>query len=174
MQQKYQVERYRISGNSSHGLIFINQEQIINLEKYGWLTLIDSIYQTNRYDYHLFTLYICNGLGCWDVGAHFFVNKEDSITIAEALKIIRRFARSWRPRYILQNQSSVEENSIRLAFLGLKNGEQECDVIYCTVHLVRTWMNKIYCEKTRQMMMQAIYKRTKIGCEALIQQAITE
>ncbi|RIB24864.1 hypothetical protein C2G38_2167451 [Gigaspora rosea] len=165
-EQKYKVERYSISHNSSHGLIFINQSQIKNLEKFGWLTLIDSTHKTNKYDYCLFTLYIRNGYRCWDIRAHFFVNKEDSITVAEALKRIRRFAQHWKP--------SIEESSVRIAFPGLENDEQECAVIYCTVHLARTWMSRIYDNNTRQKMMRAVYKRTRIGCEALIQQAINE
>ncbi|RHZ85353.1 hypothetical protein Glove_66g168 [Diversispora epigaea] len=173
-QKKYRVERYMISNKFTHGFVFIHQKQIENLEKYGWLTLIDSTHKTNRYDYRLFTLYIRNGYSCWDVGAHFFVSNEDSDTIAEALKIIQKFAPHWKPRYFLQDQSNVEANSIKLAFPGLRNGEQECDTIFCTVHLLRTWMSKIYDVKTRQKMIQAMYKRTKIGCEAFIQQAIDE
>jgi transposase-like protein len=61
-----------------------------------------------------------------------------------------------------------------MAFPGLKNGEQECDIIFCTVHIMRTWMNKIYDKKTRQKMTHAMHKRTKIGCEDLVQQAINE
>jgi hypothetical protein len=61
-----------------------------------------------------------------------------------------------------------------LAFPGLKNGEQECDVIYCTVHIMRTWMRRIYDTKTRQKMISAMYKRTRIGCEELIKQAIDD
>ncbi|RHZ77859.1 hypothetical protein Glove_170g31 [Diversispora epigaea] len=102
-QQKYQVERYMISNKFTHGFVFIHQKQIENLEKYGWLTLIDSTHKTNRYDYRLFTLYIRNGYSCWDVGAHFFVSNENSDTIAEALKIIRQFAPHWKPRYFLQD-----------------------------------------------------------------------
>uniref|UniRef100_U9T134 FAR1 domain-containing protein n=1 Tax=Rhizophagus irregularis (strain DAOM 181602 / DAOM 197198 / MUCL 43194) TaxID=747089 RepID=U9T134_RHIID len=73
-----------------------------NLEQHGWLTLIDSTHKTN--------------------------SKEDSVTIAEGLKIVRRFARHWSPRYFLSDQSNIESNSIRMAFPGLKNGEQDCDV----------------------------------------------
>ncbi|RHZ57425.1 hypothetical protein Glove_388g20 [Diversispora epigaea] len=172
--QKYLVERYMISHKSTHDFVFMHPNQIKNLEKYGWLTLIDSTHKTNRYDYRLFTLYIRNEFGCWDVGAHFFVSNEDSDTVAEALKTIRRFAVHWKPRYFLQDQSNVEANGIKMAFPGLKNGEQECDTIFCTVYLVRTWMSKIYEVKTRQKMIQAMHKWTRIGCEALIQQAIEE
>ncbi|RHZ87037.1 hypothetical protein Glove_41g138 [Diversispora epigaea] len=100
----------------------------------------------------VYLLYIFGTDGCWDVGAHFFVSSEDSDTISEALKIVRRFALHWKPRYFLQDQSNVEENSIKLAFPGLKNGE----TIFCTVHLLRTWMNKIYDVNTRKKMIQAM------------------
>ena len=136
----------------TYSFAFVHPNQIENLEKYGWLTLIDSTHKTNRYDYRLFTLYIRNSYGCWDVGAHFFISNKNFDTIAKALIIIRQFAPHWRPRYILQDQSNTETNSIKLAFPGLKNGEQECDTLICTVHLVRTWMSKIYDVKTRQKM----------------------
>ncbi|GBB95980.1 hypothetical protein RclHR1_02660001, partial [Rhizophagus clarus] len=102
------------------------------------------------------------------------LNKEDSVTIAKGLKIARRFAHHWSPRYFLSDQSNIESNSIRMAFPGLKNGEQDCDIIFCTVYIMRTWMNKIYDKKTRQKMIHAMHKRTKIGCKDLVQQAINE
>ncbi|RHZ58975.1 hypothetical protein Glove_366g25 [Diversispora epigaea] len=173
-QHKYYIERFFISHKSTNGFVFIHPNQIPNLEKFGWLSLIDSTHKTNRYDYRLFTLYIRNGYGCWDVGAHFFVSNEDSDTISEALKIVRRFVRNWKPRYFLQDQSNIEEKSIKLVFPGLINGEQECEVIFCTVHLQRTWMHKIYEVNTRKKMTQAMYKWTRIGCKALIREAIDQ
>ncbi|RHZ62902.1 hypothetical protein Glove_334g80 [Diversispora epigaea] len=136
--KEYAVEKMDLSTSSAQGFVFIHPNHIENLEKFGWLILIDSTHKTNQYDYRLFTLYICNGYGCWDVGAHFFVSNEDSDTISEALKIVQRFAVRWKPRYFLQDQSNAEENSIKLAFPGLKNGEQECEVIFCTIHLLWT------------------------------------
>ncbi len=85
----------------------------------------------------MFTLYICDNFGCWDVGVHFFVSNEDSNTVAKALKIICQFGCNWKPRYFLADQSNVEANSIAIAFSGLQKGEQECNVIFCTVHVVR-------------------------------------
>ncbi|RHZ61250.1 hypothetical protein Glove_349g34 [Diversispora epigaea] len=32
--------------------------------------------------------------------------------------------------------SNTKENNIKLVFSDLKNGEQECEVIFCTVHLL--------------------------------------
>ena len=132
--QGYQVERYETS-QSTHGFVFVNPDQVTKLERHGWLTLIDSTHKTNRYDWHLFTLYIRDRYGCWDVGAHFFVSNEDSNTVAKALKTIRQFGRRWKPRYFLADQSNVEAKSIAMAFPGIQKGEQECDVIFCTVHI---------------------------------------
>ncbi|PKY61079.1 hypothetical protein RhiirA4_431576 [Rhizophagus irregularis] len=111
--EEYLVNYYEIPHLSTYGFVFIHPDHIKNLEQHGWLTLIDSTHKTNKYDCHLFTLYIRNYYGCWDVGAHFFVSNENSDTVAEGLKIIRRFARHWNPRYFLSNQSNIESNSIK-------------------------------------------------------------
>ncbi|CAB4379012.1 unnamed protein product [Rhizophagus irregularis] len=154
--QGYLVERYEVIHKPTSGFVFIHPNQINNLEQYGWLTLIDSTHKTNRYDFRLFTLHIRNTYGCWNVEAHFF------------------FGNRWKPRYFLADQSHVEANSIKIAFPGLKYGEQECDIIFYTVHVMRTWMSKIYDSKTRQKMIYAMHKITKVGCESIIQQAIDE
>ncbi|RHZ57876.1 hypothetical protein Glove_382g50 [Diversispora epigaea] len=170
----YQVELYETHHQSTRGFVFAQSKQLEKLQRYGWLTLIDSTHKTNKYDWRLFTLYIRDGYGCWDVGAHFFVSKEDSDTVAEALIITRRFCSSWKSRYFLADQSSIEAKSIVTAFPGLQKGEQKCTVIFCTVHVMRTWMSKIYDSKTRSEMIQAMHKRTKIGCEMLVQESIND
>ncbi|RHZ85314.1 hypothetical protein Glove_67g30 [Diversispora epigaea] len=133
-----------------------------------------STHKTNKHDWRLFTLYIRDSYNCWDVGAHFFVSNEDSDTIAEALKIIRNICKNWIPGYVLMDQSNIEANSIKKVFPGLKAGENECRIILCTVHIVRTWIAKIYEKKTREIMIGAMHKRTKIGCEQFIQNAIQQ
>ena len=117
-------------------------------------------------------MYVRDTYDCWDIGAHFFVEKEDSNTVLDALKIIKKFGSRWKPRYILADQSHVEANSVAKAFPGLLGGEQECAVIFCTVHVMRVWMNKIYETKARGKMIQAIHKTTKIRCDDLIKEAI--
>ncbi|KAG0335678.1 hypothetical protein BG000_007329 [Podila horticola] len=37
---------------------------------------------------------------------------------------------------------------------------------------MRTWMRKIYCPKTRNTMILAMHKRTRLGCEDVIKKAI--
>src|SRR6185369_16891224 len=135
-------------------------KQLEKLRCHGWLTLMDSTHKTNKHDWRLFTLYVRNGYGCWNVGAHFFVSDENSETIAEALRIIRKKCPRWIPRYFLLDQSSTEANSIKQVFPGLSGGEQECEIFLCTVHVMRTWISKIYDKKTRETMVLAMHKRT--------------
>jgi hypothetical protein len=116
-------------------------------------------------------LYVRDTYGCWNIGAHFFVSSEDSDTVAEALKKIRSYCR-WFSRYILSDQSSVEFKSIKIVFSGVNASEQECEVLLCVVHVMRTWMSKIHEKKTRDVMITVMHKRTKIGCKKLIQNAI--
>ncbi|CAB4431785.1 unnamed protein product [Rhizophagus irregularis] len=49
--QGYLVERYEVIHKPTSGFVLIYPNQINNLEQYGWLTLIDSTYKTNRYDF---------------------------------------------------------------------------------------------------------------------------
>ena len=171
MEKGYHVENYNVSHKSTKGIVFAHPEQLKKLQHHGWLTLIDSTHKTNRYDWRLFTLYIRDTYGCWNIGAHFFVSSEDGDTISKALTIIRSYCH-WSPRYVLMDQSSIEAKSIKKAFPGINAGEQECEVILCTVHVMRTWMSKIYEKETRNIMIAAMHKRIKIGCENLIQDAI--
>src|SRR2546423_7476657 len=117
VEKNYRVEKF--TAQKSQGFCFANSEQLKNLVHYGWLTLIDSTHNTNKHDWHLFTLYIRDGCGCWNVGGHFFVSRENSETVTAALKTIRTFAPRWSPRYMLLDQSSVEANSIAATFPGL-------------------------------------------------------
>src|SRR2546423_15472975 len=73
---------------------------------------------------------------------------------------------------MLLDQSSIEANGIAAAFPSLCAGEQECDVILCTVHVVRTWIKNIYHGPTLDKMTQAMHKKTQIGCKAMVEDAI--
>jgi hypothetical protein len=76
------------------------------------------------------------------------------------------------PHYILSDHSNIEAKSIKKTFPGIAAGEQECQVLICVVHVMRTWMQKIHEKKTWDTMIVAMHKRTKIGCESLVQNAI--
>ena len=172
--QGYQVNHFHVSSHSTQGLVFVHPAQLTKLRNHGWLTLVDSTHKTNKYDWRLFTLYIRDIYGCWDVGAHFFVSREDGDTVAEAIKIVRSNCRHWMPRYVLMDQSNIEANAFKKAFPGLQAGEQECETIFCTVHTMRTWMRRIYEKTVRDKMVMAMHKTTKIGCERLVAEAINQ
>ncbi|CAG8530523.1 7486_t:CDS:2, partial [Cetraspora pellucida] len=123
----YQVESYKTHCQSISSFVFAQPKQLKKLQWYGWLTLIDSTHKTNKYDWRLFTLFVRDGYGCWNIGGHFFVSNENSDNVAEALVIIRRFCRTWKPRYFLADQSSIEAKCNVKVFPGLTKGEQECD-----------------------------------------------
>ena len=73
---------------------------------------------------------------------------------------------------MLLDQNSVEANSIAATFPSLFAGKQECNVILCTVHVVRTWIKNIYHGPTLDRMTQAMHKKTQIRCNAMVQDAI--
>ncbi|PKY48699.1 hypothetical protein RhiirA4_464361 [Rhizophagus irregularis] len=145
-EQGYLIESYCVSKRSTKGIVFAHPDQLKKLERHGWLTLMDSTHKTNR--------------------------NEDADTVAEALIIIRNKYCRWSPRYILSDHSNIEAKSIAKSFPGIAAGEQECQVLLCVVHVMRTWMQRIHEKKTRDIMIAAMHKRTKVGCESLVQDAI--
>ncbi|RHZ89850.1 hypothetical protein Glove_9g317 [Diversispora epigaea] len=124
IEKGYRVESYYVSHQSTKGIVFAHPKQLEKLQHHGWLTLIDSTHKTNKYDWRLFSLYVRDTYGCWDVGAHFYVSNEDCDTISQALKIVRSYC-NWSPRYILSDQSSIEAKGIKKAFPGISAGEQD-------------------------------------------------
>ena len=91
IEKGYQVENYSVfyqSAKTTKGIVFAHPKQLEKLQRHGWLILIDSTHKTNKYNWRLFTLYVRDIYGCWNIGAHFFVNNEDCDTVSEALKII--------------------------------------------------------------------------------------
>ncbi|CAB4374747.1 unnamed protein product [Rhizophagus irregularis] len=154
----YRVENYHVfhrstkSIKSTKGIVFAHPTQLEKLRSHEWLTLIDSTHKTNKYNWRLFTLYVRDTYGCWNVGAHFFVSNKDCDTVSEA----------------------IEAKAIKKAFPRISAGEQKCEVILCVIHVTRTWMTKIYEKQTRDVMNAAMHKKTKIGSEKLVQDAIND
>ena len=55
-EQGYFVKNYHVSQRSTKVVVFAHPDQLKKLECHGWLTLMDSIHKTNRYNWRLFTL----------------------------------------------------------------------------------------------------------------------
>ena len=74
--------------------------------------------------------------------------------------------------YFIIDDSSTEAKGILDAFPGLSAGENIVRIYYCKVHLMRTVMRHLSKEKTcYHLMLQAMNKNTKIGCEAILEEA---
>lgn len=171
-EQGFKCVEFSASVKSYKGFSFARSHQLEKLSRHGWLVLMDSTHNTNKWGWQLFTLYLRDGHGCWDVGGHFFLAGENSTSVAKGLRAIREMVPEWQPRHMLIDQSSVESNGIMEAFPGLEHGEQQCSILWCSVHVMRTWLRRISQDAVRNKMLLAMHKQTKIGCEQTVQQAL--
>ena len=67
VEKGYRVESYYVphqSTKSTKGIVFAHPKQLEKLQRHGWLTLIDSTHKTNKYDWHLFMLYVRDTYRC--------------------------------------------------------------------------------------------------------------
>ena len=108
------------------------------------LSLMDSTHKTNYLGWYLFTIMVRNDTGSFRPCAHFLTSNKDSLTIAKCLHRIKRWCRkAWNPRYYITDDSPAEQLAVKLAFRGLKEGEQEVTHLHCRVHLERTLERRI-------------------------------
>ncbi|KAI9100441.1 hypothetical protein DFS34DRAFT_614592 [Phlyctochytrium arcticum] len=117
-------------------------------------------------------------LACWLPAAQFFVNKENGSAVAMGLEQVRQMVVEvcgveWQPRNIQIDQSNIEKSGVKQVFPGMFAGEEEVQVRYCKVHVVRTLMRRISKHKpTFSKVLQALNKTTMIGATAMLREAI--
>ena len=76
-------------------------------------------------------------------------------------------------RYFIVDLSSIEENAINRTFRGLVAGEQEVGVFYCSWYSRQALQPNLGSYgKGYELMLQAMYKFTRMGCEQLVEEAI--
>ncbi|RUS12482.1 hypothetical protein BC937DRAFT_87775, partial [Endogone sp. FLAS-F59071] len=127
---------------------------------------MDSTHKTNKHSWKLYTLMGRNSFGSWLPGGHFFISNEEQHIIASGLQIIKYWAKTWQPRYFLIDQSAIEEKAINNTFHGLIAGEQIVDILYCTWHIRQTLQRRLGSfGKSYALMLQAMYKHTRPGCD---------
>src|SRR6185437_15113906 len=56
-----------------------------------------------------------------------------------------------------------------IAFPGFQQDKQEYKILFCIIYVMQTWLNKIYDPETRNKMIQAMHKQTKISCKLFVQ-----
>ncbi len=155
------------------------------------LVLMDSTHDINKYKFKLTTLYTRNNYGVWLPGAQFFIKTENSQMVTRGnflvftayiycligLNIIRKFVKEaglqWYPMYFVIDQSATEAKSIRDCFRGILEGEVEIKIFYCRVHLIRTLTRRIKSKAVRTIMIKAMDKVSKLGCEQALKEAMS-
>ena len=61
--------------------------------------------------------------GSWLSGGH-FVSGEEQVIVSKGLLALKRWARTWVPRYLIIDLSSIEENAVSHAFPGLQQASK--------------------------------------------------
>ena len=117
-----------------------------------------------------------NEYNIWIPTAHLVVERENGEIIAKGLKHIKKWWKgSWNPRYVLTDDSVIEQRAIRLAFLGLSAGEQEVEHLLCSVHSNRTLLRPLGSTANKpiyHLLKHAIYCVTKIKNRELYDEAV--
>ena len=156
------------------GFALANQDNLNALQSSGHLVIMDLTHKTNKHDWKLYTLLVRNSFGSWLPGGHFFVSAKEQNIVAKGLQVLKHWVITWRPRYFLIDQSAIEERAINQIFPGIIAGKQNIGIFYCTWHCQRTLQRNLESYgKGYELMLQAMYKTTRIGCEQVIQEAIT-
>lgn len=90
-------------------------------------------------------------------------------------KLIICIIGKWQPRYVLTDDSAIEQSAVRKAFPGLSAGEQEVSHLLCTVHSHRTLQRRFASEALKpicQTLRHAMYVYTRPRCQDLCMEAI--
>ncbi|XP_033730681.1 uncharacterized protein LOC117320120 [Pecten maximus] len=103
------------------------------LQRYGKeLVYVDATYRTTKYALPLF--FVCVQTNCgYSVVASFVLEKEDSTSIAEALRIIQENNLQWTCGSYMIDFSEVEANAISRVF-------PEANIFICDFHRKQAWL----------------------------------
>jgi hypothetical protein len=155
------------------GLCFAHPTRLQVLKKRGYLTQFDSTHKTNPWGNNMFTFLVRNEQGIWIPGAHCVVERENSEILAHAMQTFKRWRR-WELRYVLTDDSAVEQQAVRHAFPGLVAGEQEVSHFLCSVHTMRT-LNKRFKSNLDKPIFDVLqctmYAYTRMQCLILCEEA---
>src|SRR4051794_40237137 len=64
--------------------------------------------KTNKHGWKLYTVLVHDPFGSWLSGGHFFVSGEEQVIVSKGLLVLKRWARTWVPRYFIIDLSSIE------------------------------------------------------------------
>ena len=93
--------------------------------------------------------------------------------VSAGLTCLKTLVKEWKPRYFITDECRVEEGAIAEAFGGLRVGEQEVSVFFCTLHTNRTFKRKFGKDRLYELMVAAMHAYTSLKAESLVDEAIT-
>jgi hypothetical protein len=126
--------RDEVAGNKETKFLFVHQEEWQRklLGRYGGdLVLMDATYKTTKYAIPLFFVCVHGNTGYTVVG-EFMCQNEDSLSIEEALGILKAWNPSWNPKYFMVDYSLAEIDAIEKSF-------PDVSVYICDFHRIQAW-----------------------------------
>ena len=81
------------------------------------MVFLDATYRTTKYALPLFFLCVKTNSG-YSVVATFVVEREDSLSVAEALNCIKEMNSNMSPKSFMIDASEIESNAIAMTFPG--------------------------------------------------------
>jgi hypothetical protein len=104
-----------IDGSSIEGLLWADPRRLEVLCRRGYLSFIDSTYDTNWLGWFLYTVIVRDEWGSCCPAAHFLTQKGDSNIIIAALKKLREWTggkERWKCRWFLTDDSATEQRAV--------------------------------------------------------------
>ena len=158
----------------TYGFVWAKCCRLELLDRRGALVVMDSTHKTNALGWRLFTLMTRTEEATWIPVAHMLVPVENGVIVAAGLKKIREWCPRWQLRWMLTDDSAVEQLAVRTAFPGTAFGDaRDVTHLLCRVHVRRTldrrWSPASKNHDTQQIrrhLKAALYaRRTAEGCE---------
>ena len=161
---------------SRWGLVFAHPARLSVLARRGWFTQFDATHKLNQWGHNMFSFLVRNEYNIWIPTAHLVVERENGEIIAEKLKNIKKWCKgAWKPRYVLTDDSAIEQRAIRLAFPRLSVGELEVEHLLCSVYSNRTLLRGLGSTANKpiyHLLKHAMYCVTAIKNRELYDQAV--
>ena len=137
---------------------------------------MDSTHNINALKWKLFTVMVRDGYGRYWPCGHMLSSNEDGDIIVAFLRCLQKWCRAWHPRYAIIDDSAAEQRAVKLAFRGLRAGEQEVSHFLCRTHSERTLNRKLAgdkCKKSKEHLYRALYfRKTRGGAEDSVNEAL--
>jgi len=156
------------------GMVFAHPSRLEILRRRGYLTQFDSTHKMNKWKHNTFSFLVRDEHGIAIPTAHCVVERENADALSKAMQAIKAWS-GWHPRYVLTDDSSIEQLAVRKTFRGLEAGESEVSHILCLVHTMRTLQRQFKADALKpvfQLLSHALHAYTGIKCREWCEEAV--